>query len=203
MDQLFYEIGSWMDAIGAWAYVIAPLVMAAVAILPIPAEAPAMVNGALFGPVAGTIVTWIGAMLGALASFEIARRLGRPAAERLLKPAALDRTDRLVARAGWGGLLLARLLPFVAFTALNWGAGLTPVGRWRFAWTTAIGILPGAIVFTASGWGFAAALDRLPWAALVLALLLVVWFWWRARAERRAGLGEPERPSGVPAEPPI
>ena len=182
MEQFFYDIGEWMRAAGPWAYVVAPLVMAAVAILPIPAEAPAMVNGMLFGPVGGTAVTWCGAMLGAVASFEIARALGRPAAEKLLKPSALSRADDFVQRAGWGGLLLARFMPLIAFTVLNWGAGLTPVRRWRFLWTTAIGIIPGAIVFTVSGWGLTSVLEKLPWVALALAALLLGWMWWRRRA---------------------
>lgn len=179
MEQLFFDIGTWLAGVGGWAYVIAPLVMAGVAILPVPAEAPAMVNGMLFGPVGGTAVTWVGAMLGAVASFELARTLGRPAAERLVKPATLERADSLVDRAGWRGLLLARLMPLIAFTALNWGAGLTPVRRWRFLWTTAIGILPGAIVFTVSGWGLTRVLERLPLVALAVALILVALWWWR------------------------
>ena len=194
MEQLFIDIGEWMRAAGPWAYVVAPLVMAAVAILPIPAEAPAMVNGMLFGPVAGTAVTWCGAMLGAVASFEIARALGRPAAERFVKPAALARADRFVDRAGWGGLLLARFMPLIAFTVLNWGAGLTPVRRWRFLWTTAIGIIPGAIVFTVSGWGLTAALEKLPWVGLAVAALLVVWMTWR---HRRAVRVEDEHPGST------
>lgn len=181
MEQLFYDIGNWLAAAGGWAYVIAPLVMAAVVILPIPAEAPAMVNGALFGPIGGTAITWCGGMLGAVASFEMARAFGRPAAERFLKPSAIERADDLVNRAGWGGLLLARFMPLIAFTALNWGAGLTPVRRWRFLWTTAIGILPGAIVFTASGWGLVRVLEQLPWVGLGIAVLLLLWFALRRR----------------------
>ena len=185
MEQFFYDIGEWMRSAGGWAYLIAPLVMAAVAILPIPAEAPAMVNGMLFGPVAGTVVTWCGGMLGAVASFEIARALGRPAAEKLIKPAALNRADALVQRAGWGGLLLARFMPLIAFTVLNWGAGLTPVRRWRFLWTTAVGIIPGAIVFTVSGWGLTSVLERLPWVAVGLAVLILAWMTWRRYPPRR------------------
>lgn len=186
MEQFFYDIGAWLDALGGWAYLIAPLIMAGVAILPIPAEAPAMVNGMLFGPIVGAGITWVGAMGGAMASFEIARALGRPAAERILRPAALEKADRVVMRAGWGGLLLARFMPLVAFTALNWGAGLTPIRRWRFFWTTAIGILPGAIVFTASGWGLTALLERLPWVALGVAALLLAWAFWRGHRRARA-----------------
>lgn len=190
MEDLFLHIGEWLRTAGPWAYIIAPLVMAAVAILPIPAEAPAMVNGALFGPVAGTAITWSGAMLGAVASFEIARAVGRPAAERWLRPEALERADRLVGRAGWGGLLFARFMPVIAFTALNWGAGLTPVPRWRFLWTTAVGILPGALVFTVSGWGLSGLYRRLPWVALAIGIAVVAWL---AR-HRRSG------PDAHPAE---
>ncbi len=110
-----------------------------------------MVNGMLFGPLLGTTLTFVGALMGAQASFELARWLGRPLAERLVSPRALAGADRAVGKAGWGGLLVARLIPLIAFTALNWGAGLTAVPRWRFFWTTAVGILPGAVLFTAFG----------------------------------------------------
>ena len=200
MEQLFYDIGEWLRSVGPWAYVVAPLVMAAVAILPIPAEAPAMVNGALFGPTIGIGVTWVGSMLGAIISFELARRLGRPFAQRIVRPAALDRVDRLVMGAGWGGLLLARFMPLIAFTVLNWGAGLTPVGRGRFLWTTAVGILPGVIVFTASGWGITSLLAQRTWIGLGVAATVVAWLVWRRRQTKRRARSEgaepPTEPSG-------
>ncbi len=197
MDQIFYDLGDWLRSAGVWGYVVAPLVMAAVAILPIPAEAPAMINGALFGPVVGTALTWTGGMLGAVASFELARRLGRPAAERWISASALARADRLVLDAGWGGLLLARFMPLIAFTALNWGAGLTPVSRWRFLWTTGIGIVPGTILFTASGWGFSRILSKLPWVALGLAAAVLLWVAWRRRRGPRDPEPTPESPLGA------
>jgi len=195
LEALFHQIGGWLEGAGAWGVVIAPLVMAAVAILPIPAEAPALVNGMLFGPVGGTVVTWLGAMLGAVASFEIGRAAGRPAAERWLRPDALERADRLVIRAGWRGLLIARFVPLIAFTALNWGAGLTPVPRWTFVWTTAVGILPGAILFTVTGWALTGLVGGLPWIALALAAALAAWGFWRYRRPRPAGEAEEGEPA--------
>lgn len=192
---MFYSVGDWLQSLGGWAYLIAPLVMAAVAVLPVPAEAPAMVNGALFGPIAGSGITWVGSMLGAAVSFELARRLGRPVAERFLRPTALEHADDLVMKAGWGGLLIARFIPLIAFTALNWGAGLTPVRRWRFLWTTAVGIVPGAIVFTASGWGLSRLRSGLGWVALGVAVVLITWMWWRGRRAgeaRRATSADPD-----------
>lgn len=186
MEQLLTDLTLWLDGLGMWAYLAAPTVMAAVAVLPVPAEAPAMINGMLFGPLAGTAVTWTGAMLGAVVSFEIARACGRPVAERLLKPSALEKADEVVMKAGWWGLLAARFIPVVAFTALNWGAGLTPVPRWRFIWTTAVGILPGAVLFTASGTGVSFLIRHAsPLAAILAVAAAVALLAWAYRKQRR------------------
>lgn len=184
MTELLADVGVWLGELGGWAYVAAPLVMAVVAIFPIPAEAPAMANGMLFGPWMGTLLTWIGAFLGAWASFELARRFGRPVAERIVPEPALARSDRMVGQIGWAGLLGLRLVPFVAFTALNWGAGLTAMPRARFLWTTGLGIIPGALLFSASGSGLPVLLDRAPRVAGVLFVALVG-IWATVRVLRR------------------
>ncbi|MDH4045241.1 MAG: VTT domain-containing protein [Gemmatimonadota bacterium] len=150
------DLGHLLTDSGALAYVLAPLFMILVAILPLPAEVPAMVNGMVFGPALGAGVTWAGGLVGAVISFEIARRWGRPAAERFLPKRLLDSANRFVHAAGWSGLLAARLIPTVAFTALNWGLGLSAIPRRTFLWTTALGILPGAVAFTLMGTGLGA-----------------------------------------------
>ena len=176
MEAFLGSIEFWLADLGGWAYVVAPLVMAGVAVLPIPAEAPAMANGVLFGPLVGSGLTWLGAMLGAALSYEIARGAGRPLAERIAGRNAMARVDAAVGKGGWWGLLGLRLVPVVAFTALNWGAGLCGVPRWRFLWTTGLGIVPGAVLFTTSGVGLSALWRRSPGVAgvIVLGLLALI-----------------------------
>lgn len=173
-------MGDWAAGIealiqgsGGWVYILAYAYTMGVAIVPFPAEFPAMLNGMLFGPALGTLITWSAALLGAQVSFELSRRFGRPLVTRFLNRKTLGRADRLVVASGAPGLLLLRLTPVVAFTAINWAAGLTPLGRWTFFWTTAVGIIPGAILFTVSGSGLAALYRRHPLIALALALALV------------------------------
>ena len=173
MEGLFAGIEAWLTGMGGWAYICAPLVMAVVAILPFPAEIPAALNGMLFGPVVGSLVSWSGSMVGAWISFEVARGLGRPVAERMVRAEALERVDALVEGAGWWGLLVARFIPLVAFTALNWGAGLCAIPRRRFLWTTAVGIAPGAVFFTTSGVGLLALYRSYPLAAGAVVLFVV------------------------------
>lgn len=188
MTEIFVGIEAWLLSIGPWAYVVAPLVMATVSVLPVPAEAPAMANGVLFGAAVGSIITWVGATLGAWASYEIARSWGRPVAIRLVKGEVLSKVEEGAERAGGWGLLALRFVPVVAFTALNWGAGLCGVPRGRFLWTTALGILPGAVVFTTSGVGLGMLWRRSPPLAVGLALVLIVLalIWNRRRRAAKA-----------------
>ena len=183
------RLEAFMARVGGWAYVLAPLFMIAVAILPIPAEIPALVNGMLFGTYVGTAITWLGAIIGAAVSFELARRFGRPLVSRLLPGTALAQVDRLMESAGWPGLLFLRLIPTVAFTAINWGAGLTSVCRRTFWWTTAIGILPGAFGFTVLGSGLAAVLRTYPGVAWMLAGATGFVVWWTVARYRRPSPG--------------
>jgi len=166
-------LAAWVQASGPAVYVLAPLFTVMVAVLPIPAEIPAMVNGMVFGPIWGTLVTWASAMVGAQISFELARRFGRPLTERVLPAAVVTRADGVCTQAGWPMLLGLRLLPTVAFTAINWAAGLTRMRRSTFVWTTAIGILPGAIIFTATGAGLGTLLNRLGGQRLTIAVTVV------------------------------
>ena len=147
------DLGSWIESSGDLVYLAAPLFTVVVAILPIPAEIPAMVNGMAFDPWWGSLVTWFFALVGAQISFEIARRGGRPLCARFVPPRWLERADAAALIAGWPALLLLRLVPTVAFTAVNWAAGLTTLRRRTFVWTTAVGIAPGAIAFSATGSG--------------------------------------------------
>lgn len=187
-------ISQLIEQSGAWMYLLAPLLMVCVAILPIPAEIPAMLNGMIFGLVVGGLITWSGAVVGAVISFELACRLGRPLAQRFISTEALAKTDRVALSAGWPALLAARLFPLIAFTALNWSAGLTAIPRWTFVWTTALGIVPGVIIFSASGSGLAAFYRRNPAIVPLLLVLLVLVVILTLRRYRR---GQAKAPMGL------
>jgi uncharacterized membrane protein YdjX (TVP38/TMEM64 family) len=117
-------------------------------LLPLPAEAAALLNGTLFPPLTAFLLTWVSAMAGAAASYECGLRLGHRPAERLFGATRLARVQSLVDRAGWPTLLALRLSPVMAFTAINWASGILALSRPVFYWTVAVGLVPGTWVFT-------------------------------------------------------
>jgi len=131
----------------AWAPVVFVLLYAGATALALPGSILTIVGGAVFGFWYGALLNTIAANLGANAAFVVARALGRAGIERLAGR-RLQGLDRATRDRGFAGLFVLRLIPLVPFNALNFGAGLTAI-RWRdYVLATAIGILPGTLVYT-------------------------------------------------------
>lgn len=74
------SVRAFEDVILAWGHwgVLASIgLMVIHSFVPFPAELVALANGMLYGPVWGTVVTWIGAMLGAFLAFGLSRSSSR------------------------------------------------------------------------------------------------------------------------------
>lgn len=178
VDAAVSMIQSW----GAWGVLGSIVVMAAHSFLPFPAEIIALANGMVYGPVWGTVVTWVGAMIGASLAFWVVRLLGRPFIQRFLSTRNQQRLEHWSRDQGAAALLISRLIPVIAFNLINYAAALTGVSWRTFLWTTGLGILPLTVLLTTAG----DQVMRLPlWVSLAIAAcLLASWFMvtrWRRR----------------------
>lgn len=183
-------------AAGPWGVAASIGLMILHCFVPFPAELLAIANGMIFGPIWGVAITWTGAMLGAMAAFGLARSLGRPVIERMLARDQRIQLDRWVGQVDPAALLLARLLPLIAFNLVNYVAGLAGIGWWTFLWTTAVGILPMTIAMVVLGEG----LENFPaWAWLLVGAMLLGAGWWRRG--RHGGRAAPPRGSGSSRRP--
>lgn len=129
----------------------------------LPGAAVASVTGGfLFGLGVGTLFNVLAASLGAVVIFLAARHgLGWMLAARL------DASDGTLRRIREGlrqheisVLLLMRLVPAVPFFVANLMPALVGVRLLNFAWTTVLGIVPGAVVYTWIGVGLGEVFDR-------------------------------------------
>jgi len=129
----------------------------------LPGAAVASVTGGfLFGLAAGSVFNVTAATIGAMAIF-LAARWGLGASLSARMEAGEGRIQRLKSalhEAEVEVLLLLRLVPAVPFFVANLLPALVGVRPWTFFWTTAVGIIPGAIVFTWIGVGLGEVFDR-------------------------------------------
>lgn len=117
-----------------------------------------LAGGFLFGAALGTGLTVVGATLGAMAAFQMARRLfGADALERLGPRAA--RIAEGLRRDAFAYLLVLRLVPLFPFVLVNLVPALTGVRFGTFALTTLIGIIPGTAVYSLAGAGLGEVLE--------------------------------------------
>ncbi|MBI2737097.1 MAG: TVP38/TMEM64 family protein [Rhodospirillales bacterium] len=181
---------------GHWGVLASVGLMVLHSFVPFPAELVAVANGMLYGPFWGTIITWVGAMLGAFLAFALARAFGRPFVEAMVARRHWQRLDDWTGAHAAQMVFLARFLPVISFNLVNYAAGLTRISWWSFGWTTGLGILPMTILMAAMG----DQAGRMPWhwwlALLAVTGLgwLVIQRWLHRRTVKRAAAPQTEDP---------
>ena len=172
--QAFEEtIQGW----GAWGVLGSMGLMILHSFVPFPAEFLAIANGMVYGSIWGTVVTWIGAMMGAFLAFGLARALGRPFVDIMVAKKNWYVLDEWAAARGGRLVLISRFIPVIAFNLINYAAGLTRISWWTFAWATGIGILPLTTLMVVMG----DRIETLAWEVWLLVGVgaLVLWFVFR------------------------
>lgn len=114
-----------------------------------------LTGGFLFGLIPGVLYNIAGATVGAVLIFLAARMgLGERLAARIdASQGAVHRLKQGIDDNQWSVLFLMRLVPVVPFFVANVVPALLNVPLNRFLVTTALGIVPGAVVYTAVGAG--------------------------------------------------
>lgn len=167
-------LAAYLRGFGAWTPLASLLLMVAASVIaPLPGSLLVATNGVVFGLWAGALVSWVGGLLGATASFWIARWLGRPAVLRLTGTAPPAWLERIAHAEGFWVLLVARLVPLISFDLISYVAGLSGMRYPRFLLATALGMLPATLAWTALGHDLLLAREA-TWRLGLVALLALV-----------------------------
>jgi uncharacterized membrane protein YdjX (TVP38/TMEM64 family) len=151
------SMGAAAPAVAALLYILATVFL-------MPGSAMTLTAAALFDFKTAFFVVFVGANLGSLCAFLMARTfLRKRIAEWAATKPQFRSVDQAIGRSAFTTVLLARLSPALPFNALNYFLGITSVGTRVYALATLIGILPGMIVYLYLG---AAARDLLPGGAV-------------------------------------
>lgn len=140
----------------------------------VPGTVLTVAGGAVFGLVWGTFWSVVGATLGAIAAFWLARFLLRNWAERrFCQHRMLMHFNQTVRHQPLNCVLAVRFANIIPFNLANFLFGLTPVGIKDYTLGTFVGIIPGTLAYTWLGVTGEQALHGGNWLPFVLALGLL------------------------------
>jgi uncharacterized membrane protein YdjX (TVP38/TMEM64 family) len=157
------DLVAFRDAHYLWAVLAFMAAYVGIVALSLPGGTIATLTGGfLFGLFPGVVYVVLAAGTGAVIVFLAARTgFGDSLAQRLAgaggKAAKLQAALR---QNEWSMLFLMRLVPLVPFFIANLAPALVGTSLWRFAVSTYIGIIPGALVFTSVGSGLGEIFKR-------------------------------------------
>lgn len=164
------DIHTSQPAISAIAYVAVYVILAS---LPLPfAAVLTIMAGPIFGPLLGTALVSFGAAMAAVLTFLWARYVASISARdgygshRLLDSWKTSKHPAF--------LILLRLFPGFPFFFLNAALGLTSVRLWTYIWTSAVGMLPGTLLYVYGGAGIASILASKEIAASLVGLAITL-----------------------------
>ncbi|SMF26690.1 Uncharacterized membrane protein YdjX, TVP38/TMEM64 family, SNARE-associated domain [Tistlia consotensis] len=136
-----------VEEAGIWAPLIFVELYAAGTLLFLPGSVFALVAGALFGPVWGTLLNLAGATLGASGAFLIARYVASDWVRGRTGPQA-ERFIRGIEAEGWRFVAFVRLVPLFPFNLTNYGLGLTRIPLLLYVVTSLVCMAPGAVAYS-------------------------------------------------------
>lgn len=116
-----------------------------------PVAVLALAGGLLFGLGLGSLYTFIGAVINCALMFFLSRYVGRTQVEKLIReklsPSWQDKLSKAGGKEGFLLLVILRLIPAFPYNLINYAYGLTPMGFGAYMLGSAIGIIPGTLVF--------------------------------------------------------
>lgn len=185
-----------IEGFGWWSGLVFAAAYAVVALTPIPVTIMALLGGLLFGIVAGSLLSVVGAVIGSIGAYWIARAIGRTTVMRLLGRHAEKLERRLDERSGFAAVFTLRVMPGMPYWPVNYGAGALGVPSRVFSIASLVASVPGQVSLVSIG-AFIAAPSFWSGAVVVIAwgivLAFTIWAWrsWRGKSERSLP-GEPD-----------
>ena len=142
----------WVEQLGPAGIAVFVGAYAIATVLFLPGWIFTVAAGLLFGVVGGTAVALSGATIGAALAFLVARYLVRDSIQNLAgSNPRFQAIDRAIGENGWKIVGLLRLNPLIPFNLSNYFYGITAIRFWPYVLTSAIGMLPGTLLYAYLG----------------------------------------------------
>ncbi len=144
-------------------------------------------SGYIYGFSGGILITWISLVVGGQMAFWLARRYGRPFAEKWVSTSVLDRWDKSAAGQGIGFYVVTLVMPFFPNDAMCYVAGLGNMPHRRFLIANIMGRGVASLLTVIVG-AYADQIPSLVWIFAAGFIVLGIVGWLSARRYTRSNI---------------
>ncbi len=178
-------VTTYIEQAGAWGpAVLFILFVLQVFIAFIPGQALMVACGYLYGFWGGFLLSWVSLVAGGEVAYVLARRYGRPFAEKWISPGVLESWNRAAAGQGIVFFAISLVMPLVPNDAMCYVAGLGNISRPRFFAANMLGRGMACLITSAVG-AFGGSISWQGWAILA-AIFVIVGIAWRIARNRKS-----------------
>jgi uncharacterized membrane protein YdjX (TVP38/TMEM64 family) len=149
--QRLAAIVDWTRTLGAWGPVAAAMLIIPASVVCVPRWLYSVTAGFACGALWAVPAVSAGALLGSATAFFVGRALGRAWVERRAAGSRIAALDGAMTEGGFRIVALIRLSPLLPCSIASYLLGASRIGFGRFAAATALGMLPGTILYAALG----------------------------------------------------
>ena len=177
-----HSVTSSMERAGLWGPVVLFILFVLQVFLAfIPGQALMVACGYLYGFWGGFLVSWLSLVAGGEIAYLLARRYGRPFAERWISSDVLSRWDKAAAGQGIGFFAVMLVMPLVPNDAMCYVAGLGTISHRRFTAANLLGRGMACVITSAAG-VLGGQLSWQGWAVVVAVFVAIGVAWHIARS---------------------
>lgn len=149
----------------------------------IPGQALMVACGYLYGFWGGFLLSWLSLVTGGELAFVLARKYGRPFAERWIAPQTLSRWDKTAEGQGVVFFSLSLVLPLIPNDAMCYVAGLGKISRPKFITANLLGRGMACALTSAAG-AFGGKISWQIWVVLLTIFLMMGIGWLISNKDR-------------------
>ena len=183
----FDAVTASMRQAGIWGpTTVAVLFILQVFLAFIPGQALMVACGYLYGFWGGFFLSWLSLVAGGELAYILARKQGRPFAEKWISPDVLSRWDKAAHGQGIGFFFVMLVMPLVPNDAMCYVAGLGTISHRRFAIANLLGRGMACIITSAAG-ALGGNLSVQGW-AVIIGLFVIVGIAWQIARYRNSNL---------------
>ncbi|HEY8443859.1 MAG TPA: TVP38/TMEM64 family protein [Clostridia bacterium] len=166
------KVQAYIEQFGSWSKLVYVLIVFVSIILAvIPNNIVAIAGGYLYGIWPSVGLTLLGAILGSLAAFGLARAFGRPLIYQVVKPETMQKIENKLEGKNSLLFILFMLIPFIPGDAVCYAAGLTKMSFRQYLILVSITRIPGTTVSAYMG---GSSIAWWVWAVFFVALFIII-----------------------------